>query len=119
MRPRAKRWRGGAALVLLAACNRAPSGEQAGAQPPPTAGENAAPEAAPPASSAAADGAALTDRDGKPVPLVPFDTGSPAAGLCAAERTAPARVGTFSVPHGRGRALGGRPELVGTHRGRQ
>ncbi|KAG1606471.1 hypothetical protein G6F46_012984 [Rhizopus delemar] len=76
MRKRSKIWLGGAALVLLAACNRAPSGEQAGAQPPPTAGENAAPEAAPPASSAAADGAALTDRDGKPVPLVPFDTGS-------------------------------------------
>jgi len=76
MRKRSKIWLGGAALVLLAACNRAPSGEQAGAQPPPTAGENAAPEAAPPASSTAADGAALTDRDGKPVPLVPFDTGS-------------------------------------------
>ncbi|MBH1555014.1 OmpA family protein [Stenotrophomonas forensis] len=77
MRKRSKIWLGGAALVLLAACNRAPTGEQAGAQPrPPTTGENAAPEAAPPASSTADDGAALTDRDGKPVPLVPFDTGS-------------------------------------------
>lgn len=77
MRKRSKIWLGGAALVLLAGCNRAPSGEQAGAQPPPpTPGENAAPEAAPPASSTAAGGAALTDRDGKPVPLVPFDTGS-------------------------------------------
>ncbi|HGM5881230.1 OmpA family protein [Stenotrophomonas maltophilia] len=95
MRKRSKIWLGGAALVLLAACNRAPSGEQAGAQPPPTAGENAAPEAAPPASSTAADGAALTDRDGKPVPLVPFDTGS-----VPLSTDALGELPFFSLPHG-------------------
>ncbi|KRG47971.1 hypothetical protein ARC23_18180 [Stenotrophomonas beteli] len=76
MRKRSTIWLGGAALVLLAACNRTPSGEQAGAQPPPMATGNATAEAAPPVSPAAADGAALTDREGKAVPLVPFDPAS-------------------------------------------
>ncbi|MBA0432151.1 MULTISPECIES: OmpA family protein [Stenotrophomonas] len=76
MQKRSRIWLGGAALVLLAGCNRTPAGEQAAAPPPSAAGESAAAAAAPAGSLAAADGTALTDRDGKPVPLVPFDTSS-------------------------------------------
>jgi len=76
MQKRSKIWLGGAALVLLAGCNRTPSDGEVAPPAPATADEAAAPAAAPAGSTAAADGIALTDRDGKPVPLVPFDTGS-------------------------------------------
>lgn len=76
MQKRSKIWLGGAALVLLAGCNRTPSDGEVAPPAPATADEAAAPAAAPAGSTAAADGTALTDRDGKLVPLVPFDTSS-------------------------------------------
>lgn len=76
MQKRSKIWLGGAALVLLAGCNRAPSNGEVAPPAPATADETAAAAAAPAGSTAAADGVALTDREGKAVPLVPFDPAS-------------------------------------------
>ncbi|WP_294997022.1 OmpA family protein [uncultured Stenotrophomonas sp.] len=96
MQKRSRIWLGGAALVLLAGCNRAPTGEQAVVPAAPSvAGEDAAPAAAASASSAAADGAAVTDRDGKAVPLVPFDTSS-----VPLSDTALGALPFFSLPQG-------------------
>ncbi|WP_286071608.1 OmpA family protein [Stenotrophomonas sp. 57] len=76
MQMRSKIWLGGAALVLLAGCNRTPPDEQVAPVAPPTAGETAAPAVTSAGSPAPAEGAGLTDRDGKPVPQVPFDIAS-------------------------------------------
>lgn len=76
MQKRSKIWLGGAALVLLAGCNRTPPNEQAAPVAAPTAGETVAPTVAHTGSTAPAEGAGLTDRDGKPVPQVPFDSAS-------------------------------------------
>ncbi len=76
MQKRSKIWLSGAAVVLLAGCNRTPSDGGVAPPAPATADEAATPAADPAGSTAAADGAALTDREGKAVPLVPFDPAS-------------------------------------------
>ena len=76
MQKRSKIWLSGAAVVLLAGCNRTPSDGGVAPPAPATADEAATPAADPAGSTAAADGAVLTDREGKAVPLVPFDPAS-------------------------------------------